>query len=138
MLNSTTFGRSVDLLQRNLSASWLRDQVISDNIANAETPNFKRSEVSFEAQLSRALASENKASSIGVTTHPKHISFDQKMDYQSVVPKITLDYLTTAKNNGNNVDIERETMERTKNQMMYEMMTYAVNHQFRQINTVLR
>ena len=138
MLENTTFSRSVDLLQRNMAVSTLRRQVISNNIANAETPNFKRSEVSFEAELSRALASEKLDKSIGVVTHVNHIPFNRTVDYRTVGPRIALDYLTTSKNNGNNVDIEREMMQATENQMMYELMTKAVSHEFRQINIVLR
>ncbi|MCK5736935.1 MAG: flagellar basal body rod protein FlgB [Spirochaetaceae bacterium] len=138
MLENTTFTKSVDLLQRNMAVATLRRQVISNNIANSETPNFKRSDVSFEAELSRALASENLDKSIGVVTHEKHISFNRTVDYRSVGPRISLDYLTTSKNNGNNVDIEREMMQATENQMMYELMTKAVSHEFRQINIVLR
>ena len=138
MLENTTFAKSVDLLQRNMAVSTLRRQVISNNIANAETPNFKRSEVSFEAELGRALASEKLDKSIGVVTNEKHIPFNRTVDYRTVGPKIALDYLTTSKNNGNNVDIEREMMQATENQMMYELMTKAVSHEFRQINIVLR
>ncbi len=138
MLENTTFNKSVDILQRNMAVSTLRRQVIANNIANAETPNFKRSEVNFEAELGRALASEKLDKSIGVVTHVNHIPFRRTVDYRTVGPRIALDYLTTSKNNGNNVDIERELMQATENQMMYELMASAVNHQFNQINIVLR
>ena len=138
MLENTTFAKSVDLIQRNMAVSTLRRQVIANNIANVETPNFKRSTVNFEAELGRALASEKLDRSIGVVTHEKHIPFNRTVDYRTVGPRIVLDYLTTSKNNGNNVDIERELMQATENQMMYELMAGAVNHQFKQINIVLR
>lgn len=138
MLENTTFSKTVDLLQRNMAVSTLRRQVIANNISNAETPNFKRSEVNFEAELSRALATEKLDSSIGVVTHENHIPFRRTVDYRTVGPKVVLDYLTSAKNNGNNVDVEREMMNATENQMMYELMTSAVNHEFKQINIVLR
>jgi flagellar basal-body rod protein FlgB len=48
MVENSTFNRSVDLLQRNMAVSTLRREVIANNIANAETPNFKRSEVSLK------------------------------------------------------------------------------------------
>ncbi len=137
MTGNNTFGKSVDLLQRNMAVSMLRREVISNNIANAETPNFKRSDVNFEAELGRALASEKQDQSIGVLTNDKHIPFNQVTDYRTVSPKVVLDYLTTSKNNGNNVDIEVEMMNATQNQMLYEMMTEAVNHEFRQIDIVL-
>jgi len=138
VLNNTAFGRTVDILQRNMAVSTLRRQIIANNLANVETPNFKRSALNFEAQLARALASEKQPESIGVLTHRNHIPFRRHIDYRSVGPRVVLDYLTTAKNNGNNVDVERELLHATENQMMYELMSSAVSHQFRQVNTVLR
>lgn len=120
-----------------MSAAALRRQVIINNLANAETPDFKRSEVSFEAELGRALARENLDKSIGVTTHERHIPFNRTADYRAVEPRVTLDYLTTVKNNGNNVDVERELNDSVKNQMMYELMTSVMGHQFRMVNIVL-
>jgi len=138
MSGNISFTKTIDILQRNMDTASLRRQVIANNIANAETPNFKRSYVNFEAELSRALASEKLDASIGVLTHERHIPFRRSIDYRDVRPKLVLDYLTTAKNNGNNVDIERELMQATKNQMLYELMSSAVDFQFGQIDIVLR
>ncbi len=137
MVGNSSFNRTVDLLSRSMSMSTLRRQVILNNLTNAETPGFKRSEVSFEAMLGRALAKEESQNSIGVTTNERHIPFEQPVDYRDVLPRVTLDYLTTAKNNGNNVDVERELNDSVKNQMMYELMTSIMGHQFRTVNIVL-
>lgn len=135
---NTSFAKTIDILQRNMATASLRRQVIANNIANAETPDFKRSYVNFEAELSRALASEKLDTPIGVLTHERHIPFRKTIDYRDVRPKLVLDYLTAAKNNGNNVDIERELMQATENQMLYELMSNAVGFQFDQIDIVLR
>lgn len=138
MFTGSSFGKTVDILQRTMDTSLLRREVISNNIANAETPDFKRSDVSFEAELSKALASENKRTLPAKVTNPRHMSFNQTVDYKSVRPRRILDYLTQSKNNGNNVDIEQEMMMATQNQMMYELMTQSVSFQFSQINIVTR
>jgi len=52
------FSKTVDILQRAMDASLIRRDVISNNIANADVPNFKRSVVNFESELKRALNSE--------------------------------------------------------------------------------
>ena len=54
----STFSRSVDLLHRAMDASTLRYQVSANNLANAEVPNFKRTSISFESELKRAIESE--------------------------------------------------------------------------------
>ena len=138
MFDGTSFGKTMNILEKNMDVSLLRREVISNNIANAETPNYKRSDVNFEAELGRALDSEKNTGIPNKMTHERHIPFNRPIDYRSVKPRIVLDYLTQVKNNGNNVDIEQEVMDLTENQMMYEFMTYAVNHEFRQINTVLK
>jgi flagellar basal-body rod protein FlgB len=139
MFANTTFGKTVDILQRTMDVSLVRREVIANNIANAETPNFKRTDVSFEASLSRALASEKASTGLEAKmSSSKHIPFDRAVDYKSVEPRFVLDYLTQTKNNGNNVDIEEEAMSAVKNQMMYELMTTSISSQFERITSVLR
>ena len=139
MFEGSRFGKTVDILHRSLDVETLRRQVIADNIANADVPNFKRSTVNFEASLKRALDSEKYVPSLELAvTHPGHIGDDKPIDYRSVGPRRVLDYLSTAKNNGNNVDPEEEAMASLKNQLMYTLETQAINFEFGQVNLVLR
>lgn len=139
MFTGSSFGKTVDILQRSMDAALVRRQVISNNIANADTPNFKRTDVNFEAELKRALDSENvKVTPEARVNDPRHIPFHRAVDYRSVKPRRVLDYLTQTDNNGNNVDIEVEMMSATQNQMMYQLMTQSVSNQFAQVNLVLR
>lgn len=139
MFTNNTFGKTVDIMQRTMDVSLTRREVIANNIANAETPNFKRTDVNFEASLARALASENAPKHLEAKmSSSRHIPFNRAVDYKSVQPRFVLDYLTQTKNNGNNVDIEQETMASTQNQMMYELMTTSMSSQFSRIQMVLR
>lgn len=138
MFTGSSFGKTVDVLQRTMDTSLLRREVISNNVANAETPNFKRSDVSFETELKNALASEQKRTLPAKVTDSRHMSFNETTDYRSVRPRRVLDYLTSTKNNGNNVDIEQEMMMATENQMMYELLSTSVGFQFSQINIITR
>ncbi|MBN1836228.1 MAG: flagellar basal body rod protein FlgB [Spirochaetales bacterium] len=135
---SGMFGKTVDLLSRGMDVAVLRRNVISNNIANAETPNFKRTTVNFEASLRRALDSEKVVPPRQFATHPRHIPFHRTVDYRTVRPRLVLDYLTTAKNNGNNVDIEEEGMLALQNQLLYQTMATAVSGQYGLVNLVLR
>jgi flagellar basal-body rod protein FlgB len=139
MFESTSFGRTMDIMKRSLKVSQLRRDIIADNLANSDTPNFKRSELSFESQLRRALESESRPAGLQARmTHAKHIPFDRTIDYRTVQPRKTLDYLTQSKANGNNVDLEEEMMLSFTNQLQYQLMTQIVSTQFSQINLVLR
>lgn len=55
-----SFTRTVDLLHRALDVNALRYEVTANNLANAEVPGFKRTDVNFEAELKRALDSQRK------------------------------------------------------------------------------
>ncbi len=135
---SGSFGRTVDLMRRGMDVAVLRRNVIANNLANAETPNFKRTVVNFESELSRALASERSRPPTQFVSDPRHIPFYQPRDYRTVRPRMVLDYLTTAKNNGNNVDVEEEGMLAQQNQLLYQTLATAIAGQYNLVNLVLR
>jgi flagellar basal-body rod protein FlgB len=55
-----------------------------------------------------------------------------------VRPRQVLDYLSTAKNNGNNVDVEEEGMLAQQNQLLYQTLATAIGAQYNLVNLVLR
>lgn len=139
MFEASTFGKTVDILHRGLDVASLRRQVIADNIANADVPNFKRSDVNFESSLRTALTSEKQEPVLPmVTDDPRHIQSFAPSDWREVQPRRVLDYLTTAKNNGNNVDAEQEMMNSLSNQLSYTLEAQAINYEYNQVNLVLR
>ena len=138
MIFAGSFGRNLEIMTRELDVAALRQNVIANNIANADTPNFKRSVVNFESQLRRALESENGPRFPQVITSPRDIPFDRPIDWTQVKPRRVLDYLTEAKNNGNNVDIEEEGTNALTNQLLYTTLTQAVTSEIQGVNIVLR
>lgn len=138
MFLNNSYGRVVDIVHRTMDVTSLRRNVIADNIANSDTPNFKRSTINFEAQLQRAFESQKRPGLGARMTNDKHIPFYQPIDYRSVGPRKVLDYLTTSKPNGNNVDIEEEMMLSLKNQLNYQLFTQIISDQFNQISTAIR
>ena len=138
MFFSGAFSRNLDIMKREMDVSVLRQNVISNNIANSDTPNFKRSVVNFESQLKRALDSEKVVPFPQSITDEKHIAFDKPMDWREVSPRRVLDYLTEAKNNGNNVDIEEEGMNALTNQLLYTTLAQVVSSEIQRVNIVLR
>jgi flagellar basal-body rod protein FlgB len=132
------FGKNLEILTREMDVSVLRGNVIANNVANADTPNFKRSVVNFEAQLKRALDSEKAEAFPQYLTDRRHIVFQKPMDWRDVSPRRVLDYLTEAKNNGNNVDIEEEGMNALNNQLLYTTLAQVISSEFQRVNIVLR
>ncbi len=139
MFTNTQFGKFLDISQRSLSAKKFRFEVIANNIANAETPNFKRSEVTFENRLREALASEKYEPVLkAAKTHASHYDFFTPMDYRKVKVRRSLDWNTQALNNGNNVSIDQEVSNRLKTQLSYNLITRSVSNAFNRINIAIR
>jgi flagellar basal-body rod protein FlgB len=135
-----SFMRSVDMLQRALDVNTLRYQVTANNLANSEVPNFKRTSVCFESELKRALESEknDKDAFHMVTTDERHISSSAPYDYRTVEPRRVVDYTTSLKANGNNVDAEQEAMQIMKIQMDYRLLTQLENFEFNQMKIAMK
>ena len=139
MTGNNTFTKTIDLLHRSMSTASLRQTVIANNIANADVPNFKRTDVNFESELKKALQTEKRKPVLELDlTHPDHIPNWQPMDYREVQPRRVLDYVTQSKNNGNNVDAEEEFNLLLKNQLRYMLLSNSTTFEFGQINMVLR
>jgi flagellar basal-body rod protein FlgB len=139
MNGENNFTKTVDLVHRAMDANLIRRGVMANNLANAEVPNFKRSEVNFESELKRVLDTEKQRPPLELTlTDPKHIPNWRERDYREVEVRRVLDYASTSKNNGNNVDPEQEIMAALENQLMYTLMAQAETFEFSQINMVLR
>jgi flagellar basal-body rod protein FlgB len=136
------FGRTLGILEKSMGANRMRSAVIANNLANVETPDFKRSEVNFEAELRRALTAEETARQRppleARKTNARHYDFPSPKLWQDVTPKRKLDYLSEVNSNGNNVDLEREAQEAAKNGLTYDMLTELVSFQFRQIAAAIR
>jgi len=129
------------VLEKSMDVESLRRKVIADNVANVDVPHFKRSEVNFESELKRALSqnkdvNENRLPAI--LSDEKHIPFFIERDIKSVSPRINVDYTTSMRNDGNNVDIEKEMVDSSKNTMRYNALVSALNHNYKMLKTVVR
>lgn len=128
------------LLERGLDVEALRRKVIANNIANVDVPHFKRSEVNFESEVKRAImdAREKENRLPALMTSERHISFFVPRDVRTVSPRVNLDYTSTYRNDGNNVDVEKEMVDAAKNQMRYNAFVSQLSHNFRMLKLSMR
>ena len=138
LVSSNTFAKTQFLLERGMDAAFLRRAVIADNISNIDTPHFKRSDVTFESQLKRALKSADHRPYPAKLTDKRHIPFYIPMDYRKVRAKIQIEHETNYRNDKNNVDIEKERIESTKNAMRYTGIVQMTDENFKRIRMILR
>lgn len=117
----------INVLQQATDASWLRNTIISNNIANVDTPNYKRQDVQFETYLIEQLAGRDSMD-----------SYVNNMDLSTLEPTIYTDNSNLSyRLDGNNVDIDTENAELAKNQIKYSVMTDAISQEFARLRTAI-
>ena len=121
-----------NILDKAADASWMRENVITNNIANIDTPGYKRQDVDFESVLQKAL---------GKT---KFSSLDKKVrELNQDLGKLTTTSYTDAANysyrlDRNNVDENTENAELASESLRYQLLTTAITNNFSRMQTVLK
>jgi flagellar basal-body rod protein FlgB len=118
-----------------LQAAEMRQRVISNNVANGDTPHFKRSEVLFEELLEQSMGNEQGKLSLK-RTYQKHIPIGSASS-TIPLPKLITDETTAMNNNENNVDIDREMSLLAKNQLSYNLYVQQINHEVGMMRTAI-
>lgn len=129
-MNSSGIFNTVDVLGKAADAAWLRNEAISNNIANADTPEYKRQEVAFESELKRALGHSRfttmnekigdvKLNDLNPRTYTDHAGFSYRLDK-------------------NNVDIQTENVMLAKNQTRYNALMQSINATFPGLKSVMK
>lgn len=118
----------INVLDRAADASWTRNDVLSNNIANADTPGYKRKDVQFETYLSNAVAGTDSLderianldlNELNATTYTEQAGLSYRMDE-------------------NDVDITTENVELAKNQLKYYTLMNSINQEFSRLKSALK
>jgi len=125
--------KPMDTMQKGLSASWQRNAVIRNNIANIETPGFKASHLEFESLLRRAA---EEGGFVATRTHESHRSFGSG-DISTVRPLIRQSRELSMRADGNNVDIESENVRMAQNSLFYNTLMEKMNSEIRRLRMAI-
>ena len=112
-----SFNESVAFLEKALQGVMLRQQAISHNIANQNTPGYRARDVDFESTLSGALWRD---------------------DVSSAKFRIVEQEGNEVNADGNNVNLEREWMNMEENRLLHEMFSRALGGRFRSMVRAIR
>lgn len=115
------FNSVTGVMERALDLNWIRQQLISNNIANVDTPNYKRMDIDFKSSLLKAL-DEHSVSQSGAG---------------AVIPEFVVADDLTHSNDGNSVDIEKEMAEQSINSLQYALLTRLVSDQLGMLRTAI-
>jgi flagellar basal-body rod protein FlgB len=118
------FDKTTRALGASVSLRQTRNNVISSNIANAETPGFQAKKVDFEEALSRAVDLEGMGSPEG--TRPEHFPVGH-----GALSRVKADIYENpdveVSNDGNTVDLEKEMASLAENSIMYKAAIQLIN-----------
>lgn len=127
MINSNIYDY-VNVLDKAADASWMRQEAISNNIANVNTPGYKRQDVAFEDRLQEAISNS------------RYRSTDEKVANLSKADLRIRSYTDSSgfsyRLDGNNVDIDTENAALARNQLKYNALVDSINHEFSMIKAV--
>lgn len=129
MLNSNVFDY-VNVLGKAADASWLRNDILANNLANADTPGYKRKDIDFESQLRRALGSSRYESVDSKVSHVTSTELEGRVYTDAANFSYRLD--------GNNVDIDTENVELASNQIKYNGLMSGINQEFANLKMVMK
>jgi flagellar basal-body rod protein FlgB len=118
----------INVLDKAADASFLRQTVLSNNIANVDTPNYKRKDVAFESYLQKQLdgdgSLDSKVANANLSKLQSSIYTDQE--------ELSYRY------DGNNVDIDTEEATSAETQVKYYMLLESMTQEFSRLKTVLQ
>ncbi|MCI8281857.1 MAG: flagellar basal body rod protein FlgB [Lachnospiraceae bacterium] len=120
----------VNILDKAADASWLRQEAISNNIANQDTPTYKRQDVNFEGVLEQELG-KSKYKTLDEKVRDVHMSH---LNAQVYTDSAQYSYRI----DDNNVDPEQEYVQLASSQIKYNALIDSMNEEFSRIKSVIK
>lgn len=125
------FDQTIQTLTRSLDYSTKRNEAITNNISNIDTPGYQAEKVSFKSYFNDAL----KGTMETKRTHPKHLDFAENHDRSGTVIR---GRNSMYNHNKNNVDVDKEMAELAENQIYQQALVDRLNGKFSNIQSVLQ
>ncbi|HTP64758.1 MAG TPA: flagellar basal body rod protein FlgB [Geobacteraceae bacterium] len=131
------FDTTINLLEKSLDLRVRNHNFISANIANAETPGYIPTTLSFEGELKAAL--KNKGETATAVTNPRHIPLKgQGSTLDGVTGTVTETPSGTPGRDGNGVELENEMGKLAENQILYNAAVQIAAKQFDSLKTAIK
>ena len=123
------FSGNFATIERSLKYASLKHDITAQNIANADTPNYKGRQISFRNTLNEAISSFKPK-----MTDARHLMFESRGEFPISISNRPVRY----GHNGNNVDIDKEMSDLATNQIYYSTMTDRLNGKLSTLQTVIK
>lgn len=126
MIGSNAFNY-INVLNKAANASWKRNEILANNLANVDTPGYKRKDVQFQSYLQSALLGDGSLDSRVARADRKQLEATVYTDDASLSYRL----------DGNNVDVDTESAKVAENQIRYQALLDSMTQEFSRIKTVL-
>jgi flagellar basal-body rod protein FlgB len=125
------FGNTIDLLGKTLDLRTRNHNLIAGNLANAETPGYTPTTLSFENQLKEAVKGQDDRHATPALTHPKHLPLHKAASsIDGIQGQVIETPARTAGKDGNGVELENEMSKMLENQIMYNASVQMLTKKF--------
>ncbi len=133
------FDRNITILNKGLDAYSVRAKALANNIANVNTPKYKREDIKFEETLAAAIDESMGGVAVNAkVTDKNHFMFGTNPIFSEVGAEIVKEEETFMRNDKNNVDIERENAEFAKNNIRYQFASNRMSQDFTILKSVIK
>ena len=135
------FSSTVDLLGKSIDLRAKNQNLISSNIANAETPNFIPKTLAFEQELQGALKNNHYSQRPSAVPNARHIPIrgtGGSSTLQSVTGTVVETPAKTPGRDGNAVELENEMGRMAENQIMFNFSVQMLSKKFEGLKTAIR
>lgn len=120
----------VDVLGKAADASWTRSELISNNIANVDTPGYKRKDVEFDDILARELKA-TRFQDLDKSVNNVNLN---RLNGRIYTDSVNYSYRI----DGNNVDIDTENVELASNEIKYNALIDSIGQEFTRLKSVIK
>lgn len=121
-------GNSINMVEKSLDYLWQKQRVISNNVANIDTPGYKSKYVTFEADF------QNRLRTASSTGDSRRIT----RAIQSATPTIHENEGGSARLDGNNVNADVQMVEMTRTALQYQYGLSSVNSDIGRLRTAIK
>jgi flagellar basal-body rod protein FlgB len=131
-MNALFASPTITALKVSMDAGAIRHKFLANNIANAETPGFKRSDVKFESYLAEALG---RATRTNISEQERRLEVAKMAELK---PSVYLDLESPARQDGNNVTMDKEMAIMSDNAIHYSIYSELIKRMYNGLSMAIR
>jgi flagellar basal-body rod protein FlgB len=138
-MGDISFGQTVGMLKNAMDGAGTAHGVIANNIANVNTPNFRRSDVSFKEALAATEPSAGDPDELGLAiTSERHFAAGGVQDAQPFAVTTTVQQDQQMRVDGSNVDVDQEMAKLSLNSSYAQTMGQLLQNQYSRLRQAIQ